>query len=411
MVEFHTEPTHEPTPYQYAIKNPAPIETTQARPVEPAPKKSRMSIAVFLIGMMVLGTFSGLSFQVANRYLSEPVVQGAYYLDASQIEKVTNVSTEARTIQDIVKELDPAIVAITSRTTISSPFFNAYEAEGSGTGVVFNVSSDAVLIVTNHHVVENAESLMVSFDDANMVKAEIVGVDPDADIAVIKVAKADLDQENIAPIRVAVFGDSDKLVVGEPAIAIGNPLGYDDTVTAGVISAIDRQLELNSRTFSLIQTDAAINPGNSGGALVNQRGEVIGINTIKISDTKVEGIGFAIPINTVKPIIEELLEKGYVSRPYLGISGRDINEEIAQLYNLPKGIMVGEVLANSGASTAGLKQGDIITQIDQLDDLDMQKLIAYIASKKVGDQVTLTIVRDQKTTLTIQAKLSEKKPQ
>lgn len=238
--------------------------------------------------------------------------------------------------------------------------------EGIGSGIVFHVSNKDVMIVTNYHVVANNNMLTVTFLGNYSVPATVVGLDAQTDLAVIKVSQEDLPTEIKGKVKAAPFGDSDELEVGELAVAIGNPLGeaYDNTVTAGVISALNRKIQLADKEMTLIQTDAAINPGNSGGALVGPKGTVIGINSIKLVDTRIEGMGFAIPINDAKPIIEELVNKGSVSRPYLGIIGQDINEDVSELYEIPIGVLVREVKEGSGAHAGGIMPGDIIIEFD-----------------------------------------------
>jgi serine protease Do len=366
-------------------------------------------LSLVIIGAILVGSFSGIGYRLAGELGKTQTINGAYYLESKSVAKVNSTFDTNKTIPSIVEELGPAIVSITSKVT-TNDFFSSYETEGSGTGVVFNINEDSILIVTNNHVVENANTLSVAFSDVDSADAVVVGVDPDADLAVIKVKKQDLNADILTGLKPVILGDSDEIVVGELAIAIGNPLGYSDTVTVGFISGIDRMLNLSGRNFNLIQTDAAINPGNSGGALVNENGQVIGINTIKISSTQVEGIGFAIPINTVKPIIEEILEKGYVSRPYLGVAGRDITEEISELYNLPIGVLVRDVVKNSGADDAGLQRGDIITAVDGVSIENMTALIERINSHKVGDVVVLSI-KNESTSKDVEVVLKDKNAQ
>ncbi|MCK8059645.1 MULTISPECIES: S1C family serine protease [unclassified Fusibacter] len=377
-----------------AAEHPFMEEPQVRQPVKAGKWTFTKVLALVLAGALTAGGAAGVGYRLSGGLGSGERVDGAYYLESESIKRVSNEFNAEKTIPSIVKELGPAIVSITSKITTSDFFFNSYESEGSGTGVVFNINKDSILIVTNNHVVENANSLLVAFNDTDSAIGEIVGVDPDADLAVLKVKKSDVSAEVLSGLNPVVLGNSDDLEVGELAIAIGNPLGYSDTVTVGFISGIDRMLNMSGRNFNLIQTDAAINPGNSGGALVNARGEVIGINTIKISSTQVEGIGFAIPINTVKPIVAELIEKGYVSRPYLGIAGRDITDEISELYDLPVGVMVRDVVPQSGASEAGIMRGDIITALDGKEVKNMNELILMISGYQVGQTVTLSVTND-----------------
>lgn len=405
---FDTVETNSAIPPSQA-KAPEPMAFATHSPT-PARKKRHYAtwISVIMIAAMLTGTMAGVGYRLAANFSTGEQVSGAYYLDASVVKSAAATYGMSESIPDMVDRLGGAVVSITSAMVRNDYFFNQYQTSGSGTGVVFNISSDAVLIVTNNHVIENATSLTVAFDKEHTAEAEVVGTDPDADIAVIKVDRKDLAASVLANLPTVVFGDSDKLRVGEMAIAIGNPLGYDDTVTVGVVSGIDRSLRLSGRNFNLIQTDAAINPGNSGGALFNAQGEVIGINTVKIADQEVEGIGFAIPINTVKPLIKEILEKGYVSKPYLGIAGQDITAEISQNYNLPVGVMVSEVMSGSAASKAGLVRGDIIVAADGKDIDSMETLIDLISAKKVGDTLTLVVKSENREERTLTAVLGDK---
>lgn len=375
----------------------------------PVAKKRMLPwVAVILTAAMLTGTMAGVGYQVAGQFSGQDSVDGAYYLDAGAVKAATMNYGMTESIPDMADRLGPAVVSINSTVSQTDFFLNPVESQGAGTGVVFNISKDALLIVTNNHVIENASLLTVVFDDTTTAKAQVIGTDPDADVAVIKVLRSELSPQLLTTIEPIVFGDSDKIQVGELAVAIGNPLGYNDTVTVGVISGIDRSLRMSGHNFNLIQTDAAINPGNSGGALVNAKGEMIGINTIKIAEQDVEGIGFAIPINTVKPLIKEILEKGYVSKPYLGIAGRDITQDIADMYKLPVGVLVNEVVTGSAAEKAGLKRGDIITALDGKPLTSMEVLIDHISSKKVGDTITLTVKRENTDLMTLKAVLGDK---
>jgi serine protease Do len=301
-------------------------------------------------------------------------------------------------VTEIAKKIGPSIVGI--RMTISENEFSFFEeamgeqkAEGSGV-----IVSKNGYIMTNYHVVEYADpknqlsrnvSLDVFLADKRRLKAKFMGGDAANDLAVVKV-----DLNNLP---VAELGNSAQLEVGELAVAIGNPLGMEfaGSVTVGVISALNRTIAVEDKTLNLIQTDAAINPGNSGGALVNSSGQVIGINTIKISITGVEGLGFAIPINDAKPIIDQLMMFGYVKgRPMLGISGKDITATIARYYDLPLGIYVLEVTSGSGAGRAGIRRGDVIISLAGKTVRTMKELDNLKKNYKAGDTVNVVIVRN-----------------
>lgn len=302
-------------------------------------------------------------------------------------------------ITGIAKKVGPSIVGIRMITQNPRNWFfrdtSDYVEEGSG----IIISKDGY-IMTNYHVVQYADpknsmssstTLEVFLPDERQAKAKFIGGDKMNDLAVIKIDLKDLP--------VAALGDSSKLEVGELAVAIGNPLGLEfrGSVTAGVVSALNRTVTVNDTTLSLIQTDAAINPGNSGGALVNSKGEVIGINTVKISVTGVEGLGFAIPINDAKPIVDQLIMFGYVKgRPYIGINGLDITETVSRQYGLPIGVYILELAADGGAANSGLKAGDVITSMAGKSISTMKDIETIKKNYKAGDSVSVTVVRNGK---------------
>lgn len=281
----------------------------------------------------------------------------------------------------------PAVVGITNKAYARSSFNKKVLVEqGTGSGVIFDSRG---YIATNNHVVENAEEILVSLADGRVLSGQVLGADPATDLAVVKV--------DATGLPAAVFGDSDSLLVGEPAIAIGNPLGleFKGSVTAGVISALNRSLEIGERKFKLIQTDAAINPGNSGGALVNADGVVVAINSAKISIAGVEGIGFSIPINTARPILQSLIEKGRVVRAYLGVGIMDKNTAATYGYelNIDKGVYVIKVAANGPAGKAGLREGDIILKVAGVEVNSVAELRGTVDAQPVGGKVDVIIVR------------------
>ncbi len=284
----------------------------------------------------------------------------------------------------------PAVVGITNKA-YARDYFNrkVLVEKGTGSGVIFDAKG---YIATNNHVVEGAQELAVSLADGRVVTGRVVGTDPVTDLAVVKVEEANLP--------VATLGDSDSLMVGEPALCIGNPLGleFKGSVTAGVISALNRSLEIGERKFKLIQTDAAINPGNSGGALVNADGVVVGINSAKIAVEGVEGIGFAIPINSARPILESIIEKGRVVRAYIGIGSLDKETAAAYGYrlDLEQGVYVAQVQPDGPAGKAGIRQGDIILKIGGTPVNSVVDLRAAVAAQPVGGKVEVLIVRKGK---------------
>ena len=304
------------------------------------------------------------------------------------------------TVTKIAKRVGPSIVGI--RMVTLSPRNWYYgdamsQSKYEGSGIIIDSKG---YIMTNYHVVQYADpknsiskntTLEVFLSDGRQAMAKFIGGDQKSDLAVIKI-----DLKNLP---VAEFGDSDALEVGELAVAIGNPLGleFQGSVTVGVISALNRTISIDDRTLNLIQTDAAINPGNSGGALLNSKGEVIGINTAKISLSGVEGLGFAIPINEAKPIVDQLIMFGYVKgRPFIGISGREITETISYLYDIPLGIYIMEVVPDSGAEKAGIREGDILVSLDGAEVRTMKDVDNIKDKYKAGDTVEAIVVRNGK---------------
>lgn len=300
-------------------------------------------------------------------------------------------------VPDIVKKVKPSVVGISSEFVIDSGFsYLSGTSIGTGTGIVM---SEDGYIITNAHVVVTSEygtkitaqKVTVVLSDQSEHEAEIIGADTKTDLAVLKIDPKDVD---LVP---AEFGNSDELEEGELAVAIGNPLGFElyGSTTCGIISALNRTITTDNDSLSLIQTDAAINPGNSGGPLINSFGQVIGINSNKIVSSQVEGIGFAIPINEAKPIIDDLINKGYVSgRPLIGITGEDINQRTARYYDIPEGIMVRFIEPGSGADEAGIKLGDIIVGIEGTAVKTMDELNNIKDKHAAGDTVTITVYRD-----------------
>ncbi|NCC75738.1 MAG: trypsin-like serine protease [Clostridia bacterium] len=299
----------------------------------------------------------------------------------------TDTDREAMSITKIVAQGKPAVVAIDTETTVATPFGRNSIIPSAGSG--FIISADGY-VVTNHHVISGAQSIQVTLDHGDAYKASLVGSDPVNDIAVLKIDGKDLPTVQL--------GDSSDLEVGELAVAIGNPLGeLSGTVTAGIISALDRTITVDGQDMTLLQTDAAINAGNSGGALFNSFGEVIGINTAKNSGSGIEGLGFAIPIDHAEPIIEQLIEKGSVPEaPRIGIYTQDVTAEQAQQYDLPEGVYVVQVGEGSPAAVAGIQRGDVIVAINGQETLTTAAINAVKNTLQAGDTMTLTIIRDGK---------------
>lgn len=307
-------------------------------------------------------------------------------------------------VSEVVEEVMPSIVAITSKTLVSSgnfgPFFsneNQY-AEGAGSGIIISKNDSELLILTNNHVVADAEELSVQFVNEKSVDATIKGTSERKDVAVIAVKLKDLDDETIESIKIATLGDSNALKVGNGIIAIGNALGYGQSVTTGVVSAVNRSITVDNVTSKMIQIDAAINGGNSGGALLNSKGEVVGINSVKYSSSgtstsaSVEGMGFAIPITDVKELITALMNgEEDTSSATIGVEGYMITETQSKQYNMPMGFYISKIAENSGADKAELEIGNIITGIEGKQVESFNDLTDILYEKKKGDKVKLTI--------------------
>ena len=308
-------------------------------------------------------------------------------------------------VSDIVDEVMPSIVAITSKTVINSGRFGfsfygnrSYTAEGAGSGVIVAENSDEIFILTNYHVVENTSELSVKFIDDKSYDATIKGVSERKDIAIVSVSKKNVDSETLKQIRIATIGDSNELKVGNGIIAIGNALGYGQSVTTGVVSAVNREVTTDSYTQSMIQIDAAINGGNSGGALLNSKGEVVGINSAKYSSSgsstsaSVEGMGFAIPISDIEDIIKELINgNNDTGELLLGIEGYMTTEGYIAAYNLPEGFYVSAITAGGNAEKSELEIGNIIVSIDDNKVTSLNVIKKVLSKKEKGDKVTLLV--------------------
>lgn len=357
----------------------------------------------------VFGLIGGMSFEgttyISNKYINKSAVESSKTTSKS-IEKTstlssTNTNTSSSDgVSGVSESVLPSIVAIDVKTTQTSTdvFGRTYEqdASGSGSGIIVAQDSKNIYIATNNHVVADASSVSVTFNDKSVYSATVKGTDSDSDLAVVEVPLSKLSADTLSNIKVATLGDSDKVKVGAQAIAIGNALGYGTSVTVGYISAKDREVSGEDNTMKLLQTDAAINPGNSGGALVDSSGAVIGINSSKYADTSVEGMGFAIPINTAIPIINDIVKAQTVSedeQAYLGIKGTNVTSEYAQYYNLPEGIYVSSVTSGSPADKAGIKKGDVIVKYKGKDVTTMDGLQEKMALCKAGDKVEITVKR------------------
>ena len=380
------------------------------------PKKSgRGKYAAKLVASAVaFGLIAGLVMQgVTYGFSKAGIGNGATQLATTKTTSSSS-STSSEDLSGVSSNVMPSIVSITGKfETTSQSWFGqtqSSESEGVGSGIIIGKKDGKILIATNNHVVVDAKSLSVGFVDGKSASATIRGTDSDADLAVVEVNTKDMKASTLKKIAVITLGDSSKLKTGERAIAIGNALGYGQSVTGGYISALNRQVQLTDKTMTLIQTDAAINPGNSGGALLNSKGELIGINTVKYSSEDVEGMGYAIPINTAKPNINKLIKNEATSeseQAYLGVSGETIDSSMASQFDMPSGVYVQQVIKSSPAQKAGISAGDVIVSIDGSSVSTMDGLKEKISNLKAGKKVKIVVKRQnqmgtyEKKTLTV----------
>lgn len=377
----------------------------QKDPRTSKPKKGYMKKVALVVGAAVLfGAVGGVTMQ-GTSYLTGKLLGKntkstvGTTKTVSNAKLTTSTSTVTSDVSDIVENTLPSIVSITNMSVQEVQNFfggiSQQESESAGSGIIISQNDSELLVVTNNHVVEGSDTLTVTFNDGNSVEAQIKGTDSARDLAVVAVPLDKISDDTMNAIKVATLGDSDSLKVGEPAIAIGNALGYGQSVTTGIVSATGRTIDGFDGEY--IQTDAAINPGNSGGALLNANGEVIGINSAKINSSAVEGMGFAIPISDASDVIQNLMNKETRSkvsdeeRGYLGIKGYDVSEEGAQMYNMPTGVYVKEVMSGGGAEKAGLTKGSIITGFEGSSISSMSSLQEQLQYYKAGEEVTLTV--------------------
>ena len=328
------------------------------------------------------------------------------------LPEVPAVPAPATDVSQVVEEAMPAVVAVASTAVYQTPDFGfgwffgggsqSYEVPSSGSGIIIGENDTELLIVTNNHVVQDTVSLKITFVDDAAVDAVIKGTDTDTDLAVISVPLDQIPQETKEKIAVARLGDSDGLKVGQGVIAIGNALGYGQSVTVGYVSALNREIKTSDgNTRVLLQTDAAINPGNSGGALLNMKGEVIGINAAKYSSTEVEGIGYAIPVSSVQDILDELMNRKTRSevaeekRGYLGIQGTTVDEDAAAAFGMPKGVYVYKILKDGAAADSQLREKDIITKLDGMTVKSMQELQKFLKGYETGETIELLVQRQE----------------
>lgn len=390
-----------------------------------AEKLMKVTALALVFGLVAGAAFSGVTYGISKATGKNLTTTAVKSLTSSSSVESTAVSTATTVtdVSDIVSNVMPAIVAVTniSYTEYRSLFgqTQTYENESAGSGIIISQDNEYLYIASNNHVVSGAETLTITFNDGSAVPATVKGTDASVDLAVVAVALSDIEEETMDSIKVATLGESDDLQVGESSVVIGNALGYGQSVTTGVISALSREVQLedeygNVVTSTLMQTDAAVNPGNSGGALLNMNGEVVGIVSAKYTDTKVEGMGYAIPISTAKSIMETIINQEVVSEDeasYFGIAGVDVSSDVSKQYDMPTGVYVTKVASGSGASKAGIQKGDIILSFNGRTVTSMEEISGIMQYLKAGTKVEVVIAQasDNYQEKTIEVTLTKKK--
>ncbi len=383
-------------------------------------KAAKLVASAAVFGLVAGACFVGVSVAKDKLYPStaDRIETTSGTTSAKSETSSSGSSSSSSNVASVVNEVMPSVVSITSTIQSSNYYgFGTQESEGAGSGFIVAKTKDNLMIATNNHVVSDATSLTVGFADDTTAKATVVGTDSSADLAVISVKIKDIKDSTASKIKVATLGSSDDLKVGEEVVAIGNALGYGQSVTTGVVSAKNREVSLTDGTMNLLQTDAAINPGNSGGVLINMDGQVVGINNAKLEDTSVEGMGYAIPITTAKTILTDLMNASSVSTKdaaFLGVVGRDINESYSSALGIPSGIYVSQVVSGSPAEKAGISAGDVITKFEGNNVSTMSGLKEKLALKKANTKVKITFKRanqsgtyEEKTVTVILGKKSD----
>ena len=386
------------------------------------------ALLAVIFGVVAGGVFFGMGTIVKEE--EEPIANTEVLQEDSGVSEENRISGTAYSVADVAEASMPSVVAITSVSVQEIPDYfgifgygtQQYQSAGSGSGIIVGENDDELLIATNNHVVAGATTLSVCFIGKDVVNAEeetqnlasgdgdinvedavsakIKGTDEENDLAVVAVKKSDIPEDTLSEIKIAQLGNSDGLIVGEQVVAIGNALGYGQSVTSGWVSALNRSIATDEGTNTeLIQTDAAINPGNSGGALLNMKGEVIGINSAKYADNAVEGMGYAIPISKAQPILEDLMNRKTRDKvdsdktAYLGASVQDLPSEVSQMYNMPSGAFVTETVPGEAAEAAGIKKGDIIEKLDGQKVTGNQDLIDKLQYYEAGETVEVVVAR------------------
>lgn len=383
--------------------------------------KKKTLISLLCAGVLTVGAFTGLTGFTDKKEAADQVTGTGEYtlLSTADVDKAEEVSTDGTItgVVDVAAEVMPAVVSITNKSVQEvQDLFSmygiygyggrngndrtyTYESESCGSGIIIGQNEEELLICTNNHVVEGATEITVGFVDDEICQAAVKGTDADNDLAVVAVKLSDIPDETLDQIKIAQIGDSDQLQVGQQVVAIGNALGYGQSVTTGIVSALNRTIQMDGYdNTKLIQTDAAINGGNSGGALLDMNGHVVGINSAKVAASGVEGMGYAIPISYAKPILEDLMNKKTRTETvdeedtaYIGISGQGVTSEMSELYGIPQGIFITEVAKDSPAEEAGLQKGDVITKFDGSSVSSMTDLRDMLAYYAAGETVSLAV--------------------
>ena len=382
-----------------------------------AKKIGAVALSAVLFGGVAGGVFTGVTYATgatAKAKATQTESDSSQQTTTTKLQTATaSTSTASSTssgsmdVTSIVQSAMPSIVAITNKSVQEvQKYFSMFsrgggtqeqEVESQGSGIIIGQNDSELLIATNNHVVEGADTLSVCFADDNACEATVKGTDSDNDLAVIAVKLSDISDDTMSKIKIAEIGDSNQLQVGEQVVAIGNALGYGQSVTTGIVSAVNRQLEDSNSENGFIQTDAAINPGNSGGALLNMQGQVIGINSAKLASTEVEGMGYAIPVSTASPIFEDLMNRQTRTKvssdqaAALGIKGQTVDSSIAEAYGIPQGVYVAEIEQGSAAEKAGITAGSVITKFDDTTIESMDDLKSCMEYYAAGETVDLVV--------------------
>lgn len=401
---------HEEIPEKEPIPQPSVREYHYEEQVKKSPKKKK-GWARFVAGCLIIGIAGGGSIG-AGYSLVDNLMTGRKAVSGTPTGTPKTSGDEIYSFTEIIKAVKPSVVSVSTKISGMTSYWGAFsvpfESEGAGSGVIFYSDDSRVAIATNYHVIENANTIYVTFEGDVSVPAKVIGTRSESDLAVLTVSWKDLNDAGIEQVTTAVFGDSDGLEVGSEVIAIGNAMGMGLSATDGIISMKEQTINVDGNKLGVLQTSAAINGGNSGGALVNASGEVIGINTAKYNSAMVEGMGYAIPSNYIKPIVEELLKTGTQPKPYIGITGTNITEETAPKYKLPVGALVLEVTGGGPAEKAGLQVGDVITQFDGKTVMDMDSLVEKVNAAKIGSTVDMYVIRDGDVGVELKIKIEDK---